>query len=340
MIQHRTNITPFFILGVGALIVLIMQMTFNAYLLTVVNFVFLNIILAVSLNITNGFAGLFSLGHPAFMTIGGYIAALLIMPVSRKETFVPKLPDIIGAQEMTLIPAIIIGGLVAALCAIIIGFPVLRLKGHYLAVATIGFIIIVQVVIRNMEDYTRGALGLNGLMPLTNMWIIYVLLAITLFVAWKIKFSSFGRAMFALRENELAAECLGINLAWSKITVFTIGAFFAGITGGLWAHLTTVITPDSFSIILAFNIVVMVVVGGSGSITGSVFLATLMTVLVELLRPFEEKAGLYGISQIILSALLLIILIVKPRGIFGMKEPEFLFRDVRDLFRFQRKRSQ
>jgi branched-chain amino acid transport system permease protein len=318
------KLLPLILIAVGGLGVFVMQRTFNSYLLTVVNFIFLNIILAVSLNITNGYAGLFSLGHPAFMTVGGYISALLVMSVSRKETFVPKLPEFIGGVELSIIPAIIIGGIVAAVFAIIIGFPVLRLKGHYLAVATIGFIIIVQVVIRNMEEYTRGPLGLNGLMPLTNMWIIYVLLIIVLYAAWKIKFSSFGRSLFAMRENELAAECLGINLVWSKITVFAIGAFFAGITGGLWAHLTTVITPNSFSIILAFNLVVMVVVGGSGSIVGSVVMATLMTVIVELLRPLEEAAGLYGISQIILSALLLLVLIVKPRGIFGMKEPEFL----------------
>ncbi len=318
------KLLPLILIAVGGLGVFVMQRTFNSYLLTVVNFIFLNIILAVSLNITNGYAGLFSLGHPAFMTVGGYISALLVMSVSRKETFVPKLPEFIGGVELSIIPAIIIGGIVAAVFAIIIGFPVLRLKGHYLAVATIGFIIIVQVVIRNMEEYTRGPLGLNGLMPLTNMWIIYVLLIIVLYAAWKIKFSSFGRSLFAMRENELAAECLGINLVWSKITVFAIGAFFAGITGGLWAHLTTVITPNSFSIILAFNLVVMVVVGGSGSIVGAVVMATLMTVIVELLRPLEEAAGLYGISQIILSALLLLVLIVKPRGIFGMKEPEFL----------------
>lgn len=318
------KLLPLILIAVGGLGVFVMQRTFNSYLLTVVNFIFLNIILAVSLNITNGYGGLFSLGHPAFMTVGGYISALLVMSVSRKETFVPKLPEFIGGVELSIIPAIIIGGIVAAAFAIIIGFPVLRLKGHYLAVATIGFIIIVQVVIRNMEEYTRGPLGLNGLMPLTNMWIIYVLLIIVLYAAWKIKFSSFGRSLFAMRENELAAECLGINLVWSKITVFAIGAFFAGITGGLWAHLTTVITPNSFSIILAFNLVVMVVVGGSGSIVGSVVMATLMTVIVELLRPLEEAAGLYGISQIILSALLLLVLIVKPRGIFGMKEPEIL----------------
>lgn len=318
------KLLPLILIAVGALAVFVMQRTFNNYLLTVVNFIFLSIILAVSLNITNGYAGLFSLGHPAFMTVGGYISALLVMSVSRKETFVPKLPEFIGGVELSIIPAIIIGGIVAAVFAVIIGFPVLRLKGHYLAVATIGFIIIVQVVIRNMEEYTRGPLGLNGLMPLTNMWVIYVLLIVVLYVAWKIKFSSFGRSLFAMRENEMAAECLGINLVWSKITVFAIGAFFAGITGGLWAHLTTVITPNSFSIILAFNLVVMVVVGGSGSIIGSVVMATLMTVIVELLRPLEEMAGLYGMSQIVLSALLLLVLIVKPRGIFGMKEPGFL----------------
>jgi branched-chain amino acid transport system permease protein len=314
------------LLGVGALFVFFAQRVFNEYILIIINFIFLNIILAVSLNITNGFAGLFSLGHPAFMMIGGYVSALLILPVTRKALFLPDLPGWLAVQQWPLLPAVVAGGVACAVFAVVIGLPVLRLKGHYLAVATLGFIIIIQVLIRNWERLTRGPLGLNGLLPLTNMWWIYLWLVITLSVAWKIKFSSLGRAMLAVQADELAAESLGIALLRTRIIAFAVGAFFAGVTGGLWAHLVTVITPNSFSILLAFNLVVIIVAGGNGSITGSVAAAALMTVLVELLRPIEEGTRLYGMSQIVFAVSLLLLLIFRPGGLFGRGEARFLFK--------------
>ncbi|MEW5814766.1 MAG: branched-chain amino acid ABC transporter permease [Spirochaetota bacterium] len=317
-------LVPLAFLVAGALLVFITQRVFNDYVLVIIDFIFLYIILAVSLNITNGYAGLFSLGHPAFMTIGGYIAALLIMPVTRKAVFLPNLPGWFSAQQWPLLPAVLTGGSLAALLAIIIGLPVLRLRGHYLAVATLGFIIIIQVLIRNLEELTRGPLGLNGLLPLTTMWWIYLWLVITVYVAWKIKFSSLGRTLFAIRDDELAAESLGIPLLRTKIVAFVVGAFFAGVAGGLWTHLVTVITPNSFSILLSFNLVVIIVVGGNGSITGSVLSAALMTVLVEVLRPIEERSGLYGISQIIFAVSLLFVLVLRPKGFFGRDEPGFM----------------
>lgn len=314
------------LLGAGALLVFVAQRVFNDYILIIINFIFLNIILAVSLNITNGFAGLFSLGHPAFMMIGGYISALLILPVTRKAVFLPDLPGWLAVQQWPLLPAVVAGGVACAALAVVIGLPVLRLKGHYLAVATLGFIIITQVLIRNWERLTRGPLGLNGLLPLANMWWIYLWLVITLYVAWKIKFSSLGRSMFAIRADEPAAESLGIALLKTKIIAFAVGAFFAGVAGGLWAHLVTVITPNSFSILLAFNLVVIIVAGGNGSISGSLAAAALMTVLVELLRPIEEGTRLYGMSQIIFAVSLLFLLIFRPGGLFGRGEARLLFK--------------
>jgi branched-chain amino acid transport system permease protein len=308
----------------GALLVFVMRSFMNEYHLIIVNFIGISIILAVSLNLTNGFTGLFSLGHPGFMAVGGYVAAVLIFPAARKGMLLPELPRWLAVQQWPLLPALILGGLCAALLAIIIGFPVLRLRGHYLAVATLGFMIIVQVLITNMEKYTRGSLGLNGLPSLTNLWWVFLWVVIAIYVSWKIKFSSLGRSMVAIRENEMAAECLGIALTKTRITAFALGAFFAGVAGGLWAHLVTVITPTSFSILMAFNLVVMVVIGGTGSITGAALAAILLTLVVELLRPLEEFFGAYGISEIIVAIGLLFILIFRPRGLFGSGEPSFL----------------
>ncbi len=308
----------------GAILVLVLSKTMNDYILYIVCFVGINIILAVSLNLTNGFTGLFSLGHPGFMAVGGYVAAILTFPTARKAMLLPALPAWLAAQQWPLLPAMLLGGLCATLTAFLIGFPVLRLKGHYLAVATLGFLIIVQVLIINLESFTRGPLGLNGLPMLTNLWWIYLWVVITVYVCWKVKHSSLGRTMLAIREDEIAAECLGVPLARRRILAFALGAFFAGIAGGLWAHLVTAITPGSFSVIMAFNLVVMVVVGGAGSITGAALAAALLTLVVEVLRPLEESLEAYGISEVIMAIGLLMILIFRPHGIFGSGEPAFL----------------
>ena len=319
---------PMLILA-GGILVFVLRSTMNDYILSIVCFAGINIILAVSLNLTNGFTGLFSLGHPAFMAVGGYVAAILTFPVARKAMLLPALPAWLAAQQWPLLPALILGGLSATLAAFLVGFPVLRLKGHYLAVATLGFLIILQVLITNMESFTRGPLGLNGLPMMTNLWWVYLWVVITVYVCWKVKHSSLGRSMLAIRENEMAAECLGVSLAGTRIMAFALGAFFAGVGGGLWAHLVTAITPTSFSVVMTFNLVVMVVVGGSGSITGATFAAVMLSLMSEVLRPLEESLEAYGISEVIIAIGLLLILIFRPQGIFGSQEPGFLVKSGR-----------
>ena len=309
---------------IGIIFVALSNRLFNDYILSIVTFVGIYIILALSLNITNGFTGLFSLGHPAFMAIGGYTTALLTFPVKRKAMFLPDLFPWLAKLELPFFLAMIIGGILAALTALLIGLPVLRLRGHYLAVATMGFLIIVQVLITNWDSVTRGPLGLNGLPSFTNLWWVYLWVIITFYTGWKIKFSSYGRSMLAIREDEMAAQCLGIHLFFTRVAALAIGAFFAGIAGGLWAHLITAITPGSFSLIMAFNIVVMVVVGGMGSMTGSLLAAILFSTLTEFFRPLEEHFEMYGIGEIVMALVLVLILIYRPKGMFGSGEPKIL----------------
>jgi branched-chain amino acid transport system permease protein len=242
----------------------------------------------------------------------------------KKSMFLPDLPAWLGGLTLPFLPAMLVGGLIAALVAVVIGAAVLRLKGHYLAVATMGFLIIVQVLITNWDTVTRGPLGLNGLEDLTNLWWVYPLVCLTIFCAWKLKFSSLGRTMLAVREDEMAAQCLGVNLFKTRVMSLAIGAFFAGVAGGLWAHLITAITPGSFSLIMAFNIVVMVVVGGNGSITGSVLTAIVFSMLTEAFRPLEEAWDVYGVGEIVMSLVLILSLIYRPGGLFGSREPGFL----------------
>ena len=235
-----------------------------------------------------------------------------------------ELPHWLANMQLSFLPALILGGVCAALTALLIGLPVLRLRGHYLAVATMGFLIIVQVMIINWESVTRGPLGLNGLPAFTNLWWVYPWMVITVYVGWKIKFSSYGRQMQSVREDEMAAQCLGVNLFKTRVAALAIGAFFAGVAGGLWAHLVTAITPTSFSLILAFHIVVMVVVGGAGSISGAFIAAIIFSVLTEIFRPLEENLDVYGIGEIFTAAILILILIYRPQGLFGSREPGLL----------------
>lgn len=320
-IRNRLIFPALIFCGIG--FVALARGTVNEYILSIINFVGIYVILAVSLNITNGFSGLFSLGHPGFMAIGGYVTAILTFPVARKSMFL-ELPQWLANLQLPFFPALIIGGVCAGLTALLVGLAVLRLRGHYLAVATIGFLIIVQVLIINWESVTRGPLGLNGLPALTNMWWVYLWVVVTVYVGWKIKFSSYGRCMLSVREDDMAAQCLGVNLFQTRVAALVIGACFAGVAGGLWAHLVTAITPMSFSVILAFNIVVMVVVGGSGSITGSFIAAIIFSVLTEIFSPLEEAFNVYGIGEILMALILILILIYRPQGLFGSREPGML----------------
>ena len=308
----------------GAAAIALIQALLSDYLATLASIVLVYVMLAVSLQVTNGLTGLFSLGHPAFMTIGAYVAAILTYPTQRKGFMMPDLPTWLAGQQWDLLPALLAGAVVATLAAGIVGACVLRLKGHYLAVATLGLIIIVRVVINNQDGYTRGGLGLSGVARLTDLWWVYAWTVLAIYVAWRIKHASLGRAMLAIRENEMAARCMGIDVFRTRLLAFVIGAFFAGIAGGLMVHLVSVITPGSYGIPLAFNLVVMVVIGGTGSIAGATLAAIAISLLGEALKPLEETLELYGLSQVLIALGLIVVLRLRPQGLFGSSEPGLL----------------
>jgi len=308
-------------LGLAAVPVWLIHVGASPYVTTLVAVMFINAALAVSLTLTNGMTGMFSLGHPAFMTIGAYVAAILTFPARRKGTMLPDLPDFIASIELSLLPAALVAGVVGAAVAFLAGLPVLRLRGHYLAVATLGLIVIVQGLALNWNGLTRGGAGLAGIPRLSGLWWAFGLMVIAVATVWRLKYSSLGRAMMATRDNDLAAECTGIDTVRTRMLAFVIGAFFAALAGALMAHLISVVTPRSYSILLAFNLVVMIVIGGSGSIVGAVLAAFAITGLSEILRPVEESFGLYGMSQVIVALGLILALYFRPQGLFGSGEP-------------------
>ena len=247
-------------------------------------------------------------------------------PAGRKGTMLSGLPEALAEVQLPLLPALLAAGVVGAAAAAAVGWPVLRLRGHYLAVATLGLIVIVQSLATNWDGITRGGAGLSGIPRLTGIWWAFGMLVLVLVLTWRLKFSSLGRAMMAVRENDLAAECTGIDTVRLRMIAFALGACLAAVIGALMAHLISVVTPKTYSVVLAFNLVVMVVIGGSGSITGAVVAAAGITLLSETLRPLEEAVGLYGLSQVIVALSLILVLFFRPRGLFGSGEPGVLRR--------------
>ncbi len=316
--------TLFYLLLLMGLLALAQQLL-NDYYLRIIAIMGINIILTVSLNLTNGFTGDFSLGHAAFMSIGAYTAALLTLPAETKVAVITGLPMWLRELTLPFLVATIIGGLLASVTAIIVGIPVLRLRGHYLAVATLGLMVIVRVVVNNWQTVTRGARGINGIPSLTNIWWVYAGAVLTVYVVWRLVNSPYGRAMIAIREDELAATTRGVYAFKTRLLAFAVGAFFAGAAGSLWAHQITAITPSSFSFLITFNVVVMLVVGGMGSISGSVVGAVLMTLVPEVLRRIETTLAiggtpLYGLSQIVVAIAIILIMIFRRQGLLGGKE--------------------
>jgi branched-chain amino acid transport system permease protein len=288
------------------------------------------IILALSMNLLNGFTGLFSLGHAGFMAIGAYVCALLTMSPAQKTInfFLAPIVPWLANVQIPFVPALIIAGLVAALFAFVIGTPVLRLRDDYLAIATLGFAEIIRVLITNMQSVTNGALGLKGLPKYSTTWVVWTCAVICVVFMFALVRSAYGRSLKAVRDNEIAAQAMGIDVAHVKIVSFVISSFMAGVGGALLGHLMTTIDPKMFVFGLTYNILLIVVLGGNGSITGSIIASIVVTVLMEALRFLDgplnlvvfQTDGLPGLRMVVFSVLLMIVVIYRQKGLMGTKE--------------------
>jgi len=292
---------------------LIEGLSISPYYLQILSLAGINIILAVSLNLINGVTGQFSIGHAGFMAIGAYVSAFITL------TFGERLRDALGflpvpAQNAVILLVVLAAGAVcAAIAGFFVGVPSLRLRGDYLAIVTLGFGEIIRVFILNI-DAVGGARGLGGIPQLANFFWIYLFAAATILVVSRIVRSSFGRTLIAIREDEIAAEAMGVNTTRSKVISFVVSSAMAGIAGGLFAHYLMYLHTNSFTFIRSFEIIIMVVIGGLGSITGSVLGAVLFIGLTEGLREFAQY------RMLLFSLLLVVIMIVRPQGILGHRE--------------------
>ncbi|WP_409272634.1 branched-chain amino acid ABC transporter permease [Neobacillus sp. SCS-31] len=261
----------------------------------------INIMLAASLHLIIGITGQFSIGHAGFLAVGAYSSAIMTMMF-----------------ELPFAVAIVVGGLAAAVAGLIIGIPSLRLKGDYLAIATLGFGEIVRIALLNF-DYVGGASGMQVMQMSTWAW-TFACVMITLVVIVNFTNSTHGRACISIREDETAADAMGINTTYYKVVAFAIGAFFAGVAGAIFAHNFYIIQPSNFGFLKSFDILIIVVLGGLGSLSGSVIAAILLTIVSTFLQAYPET------RMILYSIILILTMLYRPQGLLGTREITSFFK--------------
>ena len=265
----------------------------------------INVILATSLNMINGSTGQFSIGHAGFLAVGAYVGAIMTVKLG-----------------FGIVPALVAGTVAAGFLGFLIGLPTLRLNGDYLAIATLGLGEIIRICILNI-DYVGGAAGLMGIPRLTTFPMVFWIMIAILFFIKNFKNSAHGRACLAIRENEIAADTMGIDTTKYKVMAFTLGAAFAGTAGVLFSHYFFIAHPASFTFMRSFDILTMVVLGGLGSMTGSVTGAIVLTFISAALSDFPQW------RMIIYSVAMIVLMLYRPQGLFGSKE--FSIRMFRSL---------
>jgi branched-chain amino acid transport system permease protein len=292
------------------------------YPLRVVTLAGINIILAVSLNLINGFTGQFSIGHAGFMAIGAYGAGWLAVAYGAAiRGALPFLPAT-ASDAVLVFVCLAFGGLLAAIGGFLVGVPSLRLRGDYLAIVTLGFGEIIRVVILNI-DAVGGARGYTGIPNLAGIGWVYFIAVLSIVLVHNIVHSSFGRTLLAVREDEIAAEAMGVNTTRAKVYSFVISSTLAGVAGGLFAFYNMYLHTNSFTFIKSIEFVIMIVIGGLGSILGSVVGATLYIVLTEVLRVAAEY------RMVAFALLLILIMIFRPQGLLGTLDFKRRRRDAR-----------
>ena len=328
--RGRTVLLNILAIGVLGLLLYLAEQYCDGYQTQILNLIAINIILALSLNLIYGFTGLFSLGHAGFMAIGAYVCSILIMTPDQKDMLFLLQPayDWVASAHAPFFVAVVAGGAVAALFGALVGIPLLRLGDDYLGIATLGFAEIIRVVANNMPRLTNGALGFKGIPAHANLWWNYAWALIALYVIVRLLTSNTGNVLKAVRDNEIAAKAMGVDVFRYKLLSFTVGSFFAGVGGALLASLLTTIDPKMFLFTLTFNVLMIVVAGGLGSLSGSVLAGIGITVLLEWLRVVENPVDILGFSlpgvpgmrMVVFSLALIIIILFRREGLMGMRE--------------------
>lgn len=285
----------------------------NPYIDLVLKYIGINIILTISLNLVNGYMGEFSVGHAGFMAIGAYTASLLTVWLFPRQ---------LGPFLFPV--ALLTGGVAAGIAGLGIAFPSFRTRGDYLAIVTLAFNMIIKSVLENIEAI-GGPRGFMGMEKLTSLWWVYLVVILMVFLARNYVFSNFGRGVLSIREDEIASGLVSVNTRQVKVLTFVFSAFLAGVAGGLFAHELQFINPGSFTILKSTDMLVMVYLGGIGSLGGSILGATVFTVVMEGLRSVLQQVGISQEWRLVVAPLMLILLMIyRPSGIMGLREFRFL----------------
>lgn len=295
--------------------------------------IMINMILGMSLNLVNGFTGQFSLGHAGFMAVGAYASAYLA------ESWFNIMGPIQGGYQLLLFPIFtLLAGCTAALAGLMVGLPSLRLRGDYLAIVTLGFSEIIRVTLLNTEavgaargfydvkgpdDWYIGEVLISRFLTSYSLALFWVL--VCFYVIWRVVRSGHGRSFLSVRDDEIAAEAMGINTTRAKVQAFALSSFFAGVAGSIFAHYMNYLNPASFTFTKSVDAVIIVVLGGMGSLSGSIVAAAFVTIIPELLRPLQELLGV-DLRMLIYALLLILMMILRPRGIFGSLELSEILR--------------
>ena len=303
---------------------------FGSYRMFLINTIGIYAILALSYNLINGVTGQFSLEPNGFVAVGAYFTAIMLLPTDIKSdmfSLVDPSPIVLSMHTSSLFLALIVGGIAATIIALVLSFPVFRVRGDYLAIVTLGFGFIIRIFAINNPQFTNGAIGLNEINSNINFYWVGGALLITFLVMLNIIYSKYGRAMKSVRDDEDAAVAMGINTFKMKTLAFITSAFFEGVGGGLLATLITTITPDQFSFLLTFQLLIIVVLGGLGSMSGTLIATILVMVSMEALRFLDEPniLGLGneahpGLRMVIFSIILILVMLFARRGLLGDRE--------------------
>ena len=364
--QIRNILCTFTVLCFLVWFLRIAETTFNPYSIQVLNLVAINAILAISLNLIYGMTGMFSLGHAGFMAIGAYVCTIFILTPEQKSTMwiLEAIHPFLADLTLPFSLAVLASGFAASAIALLVAVPVLRLGGDYLGIATLGFAEIIRVVITNATPFTNGSLGIKGIPQYATLWWNYGWLLVTLYFIVSLLRSNVGNVFRAIRDDEIAAQTMGVNTFFYRVLSFCLGAFFAGVGGALLAALISTIDPKMFTFMLTFNILMIVVAGGLGSITGSVVGSVVITIMLEWLRPIDGAFTLTdltgvtifefipidglagaldsvtvpsvpGMRMVIFSILLMCIILFRRQGLLGAHEFSW-----NRIFRLLERRSQ
>lgn len=342
-------------LGVLLITIGLVDQFVDSYVRRLLNLCAIYTIISLGMNLVNGFTGQFSLGQAGFMAIGAYTVAVFTVPIEARATifYLAPMTPLLANIELPFIVALLLGGLVSAGFAFLIGGPCLRLRGDYLAIATLGFSEIIRIVFTNTQTITNGALGIKSIPTITSLWWTYGIAIVIVILMILLINSSYGRAFKSIREDEIAAEAMGVGLFKTKMTSFMIGAFFTGIGGGLFAALLGTVDPKQFYFTLTYNFLLIIVLGGMGSISGTIIASFVVTLGQEWLRFLDEPMAFGldlpifrpGLRMVVFSALLMVVVLFYRKGLMGTNELTFDFigkklKAIKSKFKSKKSASQ